>query len=155
MSSRLAPSGIPPFQRTKEAPFRAVAGVCGQRRLDHAQFRAIAARSAGDEVRQGLTGAGFPSPRRHGCGMSPRIREARADDLEAIVRLHEDDALGSHGDAWVPANRDAYEAAFAAIAGSRDNTCMSPNWMAGRGHLSAHLHPESHRTRRCASRSRA
>jgi hypothetical protein len=61
MSSRLAPSGIPPFQRTKGGgPFRAVTGVCGQRRLDHAQFRAIAARSAGDEVRQGLTGAGFP-----------------------------------------------------------------------------------------------
>ena len=54
--------------------------------------------------------------------MSPRIREARAEDLEAIVRLHEDDALGSHGDAWLPENCDAYEAAFAAIAGSRDNT---------------------------------
>lgn len=50
------------------------------------------------------------------------IREARPDDLEAIVRLHEEDALGSHGDAWRPENRAAYEAAFAAIAASRDNT---------------------------------
>ncbi len=60
--------------------------------------------------------------------MSPSIREARADDLEAIVRLHEEDALGTHGDAWVPENRDAYEAAFAAIAGSRDNTLYVAEW---------------------------
>jgi GNAT superfamily N-acetyltransferase len=46
------------------------------------------------------------------------IREARADDLESIVRLHEADALGGHGDAWTEANRPAYEAAFAAIAAS-------------------------------------
>jgi GNAT superfamily N-acetyltransferase len=60
--------------------------------------------------------------------MSPSIREARADDLEAIVRLHEEDALGTHGDAWVPENRDAYEAAFTAIAGSRDNTLFVAEW---------------------------
>jgi GNAT superfamily N-acetyltransferase len=60
--------------------------------------------------------------------MSPSIREARADDLEAIVRLHEEDALGTHGDAWVPENRDAYEAAFAAIAGSRDNILYVAEW---------------------------
>jgi len=46
------------------------------------------------------------------------IRQARAADLEAIVRLHEADQLGGHGDAWTPANRPAYEAAFAAIAAS-------------------------------------
>jgi GNAT superfamily N-acetyltransferase len=60
--------------------------------------------------------------------MSPSIREARADDLEAIVRLHEEDALGTHGDAWLPENRDAYEAAFTAIAGSRDNTLYVAEW---------------------------
>jgi GNAT superfamily N-acetyltransferase len=49
------------------------------------------------------------------------IREARAEDLEAIVRLHEEDSLGSHGDAWLPETRPAYEAAFAAIARSQDN----------------------------------
>jgi GNAT superfamily N-acetyltransferase len=53
--------------------------------------------------------------------MSPAIREARAEDLEAIVCLHEEDALGTHGDAWLPEYRDAYEAAFTAIAQSRDN----------------------------------
>jgi hypothetical protein len=60
MSSRLAPSGIRPFRRTKGGgPFRAITGVCGQRRLDHTHFRTIAARSAGEEALQGLTGAGF------------------------------------------------------------------------------------------------
>jgi len=49
------------------------------------------------------------------------IREARAEDLEAIVRLHEEDSLGSHGDAWLPETRPAYEAAFAAISRSADN----------------------------------
>jgi GNAT superfamily N-acetyltransferase len=50
------------------------------------------------------------------------IREARAEDLEAIIRLHEEDSLGSHGDAWLPETKPAYEAAFAAIAASPDNT---------------------------------
>jgi GNAT superfamily N-acetyltransferase len=54
--------------------------------------------------------------------MIASIREARAEDLESIVRLHEEDALGTHGDAWREENRDAYEAAFAAIAESPDNT---------------------------------
>jgi ribosomal protein S18 acetylase RimI-like enzyme len=49
------------------------------------------------------------------------IREAGADDLEAIIRLHEEDELGAHGDAWTPENELAYEAAFAAIARSTEN----------------------------------
>lgn len=54
--------------------------------------------------------------------MDLTIREAQADDLEAIIRLHEEDSLGSHGDAWLPETRPAYEAAFAAIAASPENT---------------------------------
>jgi GNAT superfamily N-acetyltransferase len=53
--------------------------------------------------------------------VSLAIREAEAADLEAIVRLHEEDSLGSHGDAWLPVTKAAYEAAFAAIARSPDN----------------------------------
>ena len=53
--------------------------------------------------------------------MTILIREAQADDLEAIVRLHEEDSLGSHGDAWLPETKPAYEDAFAAIARSADN----------------------------------
>jgi len=49
------------------------------------------------------------------------LREARPEDLEAIVRLHEEDSLGSHGDAWTSETRPAYEAAFRAIAESREN----------------------------------
>lgn len=49
------------------------------------------------------------------------IREAGPEDLEAIVRLHEEDELGSHGDAWTVENRPAYEAAFEAIRRSPDN----------------------------------
>ena len=49
------------------------------------------------------------------------IREARIGDLEAIIRLHEEDELGSHGDVWSPATRPAYEAAFAAIERSPEN----------------------------------
>ncbi len=49
------------------------------------------------------------------------IREARAEDLEAIIRLHEEDELGAHGDLWSPETRPAYEAAFAAIARSPEN----------------------------------
>jgi GNAT superfamily N-acetyltransferase len=52
---------------------------------------------------------------------SLRIREAEAGDLEAIIRLHEEDELGSHGDVWSPETRPAYEAAFAAIARSPEN----------------------------------
>jgi GNAT superfamily N-acetyltransferase len=48
------------------------------------------------------------------------IRVAAAGDLEAVVRLHEADALGGHGDAWTPENRPAYEAAFARIAENPD-----------------------------------
>jgi GNAT superfamily N-acetyltransferase len=50
------------------------------------------------------------------------FREARADDLEGIVRLHQEDILGGHGDAWSRDDRPAYEAAFAAIQASPDNT---------------------------------
>ncbi len=49
------------------------------------------------------------------------IREAQTGDLEAIIRLHEEDELGSHGDVWSPETRPAYEAAFAAIQGSPEN----------------------------------
>ena len=49
------------------------------------------------------------------------VREARAADLEAIVRLHEADGVGGHGDAWNGETREAYEAAFAAIAASPDS----------------------------------
>ena len=55
------------------------------------------------------------------------IREARAEDLEAIIRLHEEDELGSHGDIWSPETKPAYEAAFAAIKRSPD----APNVRAG------------------------
>ena len=54
--------------------------------------------------------------------MTLNIREARAEDLEAIVRLHEGDTLGGHGDAWRADTRALYAAAFAAIAASPDNT---------------------------------
>ncbi|PVE25181.1 GNAT family N-acetyltransferase [Microvirga sp. KLBC 81] len=49
------------------------------------------------------------------------FREARAEDLEAIIRLHEEDELGTHGDVWSPETKPAYEAAFAAIAKSSEN----------------------------------
>jgi GNAT superfamily N-acetyltransferase len=50
------------------------------------------------------------------------IREARASDLEAIIRLHEEDSLGTHGDMWSPETRPAYEAALAAIERSPENS---------------------------------
>jgi GNAT superfamily N-acetyltransferase len=50
------------------------------------------------------------------------VREARFEDLEAVIRLHEEDKLGSHGDAWNPETKPAYEAAFQAIARSPENT---------------------------------
>lgn len=46
----------------------------------------------------------------------PLIRPARADDLDALVALFAADALGGHGDTCDPAARDAYRAAFDAIA---------------------------------------
>ncbi|WP_114944488.1 GNAT family N-acetyltransferase [Microvirga calopogonii] len=49
------------------------------------------------------------------------IREAQAGDLEAIIRLHEEDELGSHGDVWSDETRPVYEAAFRAIQKSPDN----------------------------------
>jgi GNAT superfamily N-acetyltransferase len=49
------------------------------------------------------------------------IREAQASDLEAIIRLHEEDELGSHGDVWSPETQPAYETAFAAIQRSPEN----------------------------------
>ncbi len=49
------------------------------------------------------------------------MREARAEDVEAIVRLHEADAIGGHGDRWGETHRPAYEAAFEAIAASAQN----------------------------------
>ncbi|HEY8383624.1 MAG TPA: GNAT family N-acetyltransferase [Microvirga sp.] len=53
--------------------------------------------------------------------MTLAIRRAQAGDLEAIIRLHEEDTLGSHGDAWTPETEPAYRAAFAAIMASADN----------------------------------
>jgi GNAT superfamily N-acetyltransferase len=50
------------------------------------------------------------------------VREARFEDLEAIIRLHEEDELGSHGDVWNPETKPAYEAAFHAISRSAENT---------------------------------
>jgi len=49
------------------------------------------------------------------------IREAEGADLESIIRLHEEDDLGGHGDVWAPEHRPAYEAAFAAIERSAEN----------------------------------
>ena len=43
------------------------------------------------------------------------IREAALDDLEAMVRLHEADDLGGHGDAWAEVDQPRYRAAFSAI----------------------------------------
>lgn len=43
------------------------------------------------------------------------IREARADDLPALVALFAADALGGHGDTTAPEAADHYRAAFAAI----------------------------------------
>jgi GNAT superfamily N-acetyltransferase len=53
--------------------------------------------------------------------MTLLIREATAEDLQAIIRLHEEDSLGSHGDVWSDATRPAYEEAFASIRRSPDN----------------------------------
>ena len=50
------------------------------------------------------------------------VREAVAADLPAIVRLHEADAIGGHGDAWTAQTVSAYEAAFARIRASAENT---------------------------------
>jgi GNAT superfamily N-acetyltransferase len=49
------------------------------------------------------------------------VREARAEDVEAIARLFAEDSLGGHGDRWDEATRPAYEGAFAAIAASPHN----------------------------------
>ncbi len=50
------------------------------------------------------------------------IREAKKADVEAVVRLHEADALAGHGDAWTEANGPVYEAAFATLAAHPDHT---------------------------------
>lgn len=51
------------------------------------------------------------------------IREAREEDLAAIVGLHAADSSAGHGygDAWTEETRDDYERAFRRIAGSPDN----------------------------------
>lgn len=49
------------------------------------------------------------------------LREARAGDLEAIVRLHAADTLGGHGDAWTDETAPVYAAAFARIVTSEDH----------------------------------
>lgn len=53
---------------------------------------------------------------------SPKIREARREDIPAIVALFAADALGGHGDTTDPATLPQYEAAFARIAGSPADT---------------------------------
>lgn len=52
----------------------------------------------------------------------PAIREARARDLEAVIRLHESDTIGGHGDVWNADTRPGYEAAFAQITASPFST---------------------------------
>ncbi len=49
------------------------------------------------------------------------IRRAVFADLEGIIRLFEDDALGGHGDRWSEATRPAYERAMRAILMSPSN----------------------------------
>jgi ribosomal protein S18 acetylase RimI-like enzyme len=49
------------------------------------------------------------------------IRQAVAGDLEAIIRLHEEDELGAHGDVWTAETAPAYRAAFDAIGRSAEN----------------------------------
>jgi len=43
------------------------------------------------------------------------FRNARREDLAAIIGLHEADLLGGHGDVWSDENRPRYEAAFEAL----------------------------------------
>lgn len=45
-----------------------------------------------------------------------QIREARTEDLPALVALFASDTLGGHGDTTAPEALDHYRAAFAAIA---------------------------------------
>jgi GNAT superfamily N-acetyltransferase len=54
--------------------------------------------------------------------VSLTIREARADDLEGIVRLFLDDDKGGHGDRWDEDSIPAYRAAMAEILASPANT---------------------------------
>lgn len=51
-----------------------------------------------------------------------RIREARASDLPAIVAMFASDSLGGHGDSTDPAVFPRYEAAFARISASPNDT---------------------------------
>lgn len=50
------------------------------------------------------------------------IREARPDDLAAIVALFADDTLGGHGDTSDPGALPRYRAAFERIAASPNDT---------------------------------
>lgn len=52
---------------------------------------------------------------------SVAIRRAAYGDLEAVVRIYMADDEGGHGDAWIEANRPAYEAAMRAILASPSN----------------------------------
>ena len=76
------------------------------------------------------------------------IREARAEDLEAVIRLHQADAVGGHGDVWNADTRPGYEAAFAQIAASpfsdavRRRTCGQD-----RRNFPGHPDPDDHRRR--------
>jgi GNAT superfamily N-acetyltransferase len=49
------------------------------------------------------------------------VRPAVLGDLEAVVRLHEADAMGGHADAWLPGTAPVYEAAFAELDAHPDH----------------------------------
>jgi ribosomal protein S18 acetylase RimI-like enzyme len=51
-----------------------------------------------------------------------RFRQARFDDLEAIVRVFMGDGEGGHGDAWNEETRPAYEEAMRRVLASEANT---------------------------------
>lgn len=49
------------------------------------------------------------------------IRDARPDDLPAVVGLHAADAVGGHGDVWTEETRPLYEAAFRRLVDHPDH----------------------------------
>jgi GNAT superfamily N-acetyltransferase len=49
------------------------------------------------------------------------VRLARPDDLPAIVRLHEADAMGGHGDAWTCEAEPGYRLAYETLAAHPDH----------------------------------
>ncbi len=49
------------------------------------------------------------------------IRDARPDDLSAVVGLHAADAVGGHGDVWTEETRPLYEAALRRLVDHPDH----------------------------------